>query len=192
MAKSAIEQALSKAEKEFFKKNREIAKEALKRAVPKVRQDLYDLIEKEVVEQYYDDYTPSKYKRTKNILNAFYVLDTADDDGNVEFKIGWDHRYLDGLYNSGSKYHQSGDEWIDFYSRSDDDNNGIVETGWIFTNFMEGIHPAYFVDKETGLLIDNSVQGYPSYLYLKDALQKYSRQNKARQILIKELKKLYR
>ena len=192
MAKSVIEQALSKAEKEFFKKNREIAKEALKRAVPKVKQDLYDIIEKEVVEQYYDDYAPSKYKRTKNILNAFYVLDAADDDGNVEFKIGWDHRFLEGLYRSGSKYHQSGDEWIDFYERSDDDDNGVVETGWIFTNFMEGIHPAYFVDKETGTLIDNSVHGYPSYLYLRDALQKYSSQNKARQRLIKELKKLYR
>ena len=153
---------------------------------------LHNLIEKEVVAKYYDDYTPTKYKRKENLINAFYVTAVEDNNGNVEFKIGWDHRYLEGLYRSGSKYHQSGDEWVNFYERSDGDDNGIVETGWIFTNFMEGIHPAYFVDKETGMLIDNSIQGYPSYLYLRDALQKYSRQNKARHILVEELKKLYR
>ena len=57
---------------------------------------------------------------------------------------------------------------------------------------MEGIHPAYFIDKKTGLLINNSSQGYPSYLYLRDALQNYSRQNKAKQTFIKELKKIYK
>lgn len=192
MAKSVIEQALSQAEKEFFKKNKEKAKEALKRAVPQIKKDLYNLIEKDVVEQYYNDYSPSRYKRTKNILNAFYVLDTTDSNGNVKFTIRWDYRYLDGLYRSGSKYHQYGNEWIDFYSRSDDEDNGTVESGWIFTNFMEGVHPAYFVDKKTGLLINNSIQGYPSYLYLRDALQNYSRQNKAKQTFIKELKKIYK
>lgn len=192
MAKSSIEQALSRAEKEFFKKNKEKAKEALKRAVPQVKKDLYNLIENDVVEQYYNDYSPSRYKRTRNILNAFYVLDKTDNDGNASFSIQWDYRYLDGLYRSGSKYHQFGDDWIDFYNRSDDEDNGTVESGWIFTNFMEGIHPAYFVDKNTGILMNNSVRGYPSYLYLRDALQKYSRQDKAKQILIKELKQIYR
>lgn len=192
MAKSVIEQALSQAEKEFFKKNNKKVEEALKRAVPQVKKDLYNLIEKDVVEQYYNDYSPSRYKRTKNILNAFYVLDTIDNYGNVKFSIRWDYRYLDGLYRSGSKYHQYGNEWIDFYSRSDDEDNGTVESGWIFTNFMEGIHPAYFVDKTTGLLINNSIQGYPSYLYLQDAIRNYARSDKARQTFIKELKKIYK
>jgi hypothetical protein len=177
---------LEEAEKAFLKKCAAARKAAVKQTAKEIKKDFKEKVFDQAVSDYYNDYTPTKYKRTESLYKAFKVY-VRTDGRRIKLSGNWDFNRLP-QHSSASKYHQSGDDWMDFYSRSEDDDNGIPEKGWILTNFMEGIHPRFYFDKTLGVVINDSEYFEPSYLRIKEYKDSYIKNGDARDILIKNLK----
>ena len=118
---------------------------AVKQAAKEIQKDFKQKVFDQAVSDYYEDYSPSRYKRTEGLYNAFKVK--APTDGRlITIEYDWNYSRLP-RYKSNSELHQSGGEWIGRYDPRFDpegSDNGIPEKGWIFTNFMEGIHPRFY------------------------------------------------
>lgn len=164
-------------------------KAAVQHAAKEIKKDITKKIFDQAVSDYYDDYTPTKYKRTESLYKAFRSY-ARTDGRRINISGDWDFNRLP-QHSSSSQYHQSGSNWIDFYSRSDDENNGIPEKGWIFENFMEGIHPRFFFDKKLGVFIDDSERFTPSWMRIKKYKDEYFASGDMRNILLRNLKKQY-
>lgn len=177
---------LADAEIEILKKCKEAREAAVKQAAAEIKNDAQKNIFDQAVSDYYDDYSPTRYRRTESLYNAFQMHATTDGK-RINVSGDWDFNRLP-QYQSRSKYHQSGSEWVDFFNRSDDDDNGIPEKGWIFSNFMEGIHPRFYFDKHLGVVIDDSMQCQPSYIRIRDYKNAYFQSDAMRNILLKNLK----
>ena len=178
---------LEDAEIKFLKKCATARKAAVQQAAKEIKKDFKKKVFDQAVSDYYDDYTPIEYKRTESLYNAFRVY--ANTDGRrINLSYNWDFNRLP-QYSSKSQYHKSGSEWIDFYDRSDDEDNGIPEKGWIFINFMEGIHPRFYFDKKLGARINDSYQYEPSYIRIRNYKNKYIESGEMKDILLRNLKK---
>lgn len=178
---------LKDAEIEFLKKCATARKAAVQQAAKEIKKDFKKKVFDQAVSDYYDDYAPTKYKRTKSLYDAFKVY-ARTDGARISLSYDWDFHRLP-QHSSRSRYHQDGDEWIDFYSRSDDEDNGIPEKGWIFTNFMEGIHPRFYLDKQLGILINDSERFEPSYIRIRQYKDEYIGGGEMKNILLRNLKK---
>ena len=184
---------LKDAEIAFLKKCAEARKKAVQQAAKEIEKDFKKKVFDQAIEDYYDDYKPSRYKRIKKpggLYRAFKV-NGANDGKHIEVNYNWDFNRLP-QYKSSSKLHKSGNEWISRYDPDfdeDSSSNGIPEKGWIFENFMEGIHPKFYLDKSIGVVIDESERFEPSYLRIKEYKDSYIDNGDARDILIKHLKK---
>lgn len=178
---------LEDAEIAFLKKCAEAREAAVRNAAKEIKKDFKEKVFDQAVSEYYDDYSPSKYKRTFGLYKAFKV--SAPTDGRrISLTYDWDFNRLPN-YQSRSQYHQSGGSWIDFWNRSDDSDNGIPEKGWIFTNFMEGIHPRFSYSRTIGAVIDESVEYEPSYIRIRDYKNNYINGGQMKSIVLKHLKK---
>ena len=178
---------LQDAEIAFLKECAKAREAAVRNAAKEIKKDFKEKVFDQAVSDYYNDYTPVKYKRTHSLYNAFKV--NAPTDGkHITISYDWDFNRLP-QYRSRSKYHRSGDEWVDFWSRSEDDDNGIPEKGWVFTNFMEGIHPRFIYNKNVDAVIDESERCQPSYLRIRDYKNEYINGDDMRNIVLKHLQK---
>lgn len=177
---------------QILKKCEQACIDALEGATPEVSQDMRERIIDLAIDDYYNDYKPTKYKRTESLYNAFSPKIKMLGNKTSKVSIGYDWHRLP-QYMSKSKLHKGGDDWI---SRNDSDffdfnssENGIVERGWVLTNFFEGIHPKYHIDRETGMVVDNSEYFTPSYIRIRDYKNIYERSGRPKQILRKHLSK---
>jgi hypothetical protein len=178
---------LEDAEIEFLKKCATARKAAVQQAAKEIKKSFKKRVFDQAVSDYYDDYTPKKYKRTESLYEAFKVYATTDGR-RINLSYDWDFNRLP-QHTSRSQYHKYGDDWIDFYNRSEEDDNGNPEKGWIFTNFMEGIHPRFYIDKTLGILVDDSEQFTPSYIRIRQYKDNYIKSGEMRNILLRNLKK---
>lgn len=186
---------LKDAEIAFLRTCREACDAALASAAPKIEKDFKSKVFGQAVTDYYEDYKPSKYKRSKALSRAFRAHATIVGDA-ISVEGDWDFNRLP-QYKSKSKYHQSGDEWIsrydpDFNWDVDDDgdpigDNGVPEKGWIFQNFMEGIHPRFIT--KNGMVYDESRYFEPSWKRIKKYMNEYKNSDDLKNILTKELQK---
>lgn len=127
------------------------------------------------LKQYYANYAPKRYKRTKQLKKAVTASAKPKeirqgDMYTISFFIRYDPNRLKGLYHSNSWYHQSGEKWkpvmltwapdhlvkkfahdpmMDDLRRNYGQNNGIPEPEWILNNYLQGIHPWGQTDKES-------------------------------------------
>ena len=191
---------LEDAERAFLKRCAEARKAAVEAAAKEIQKDFKKKVFDQAVTDYYADFKPRKYRRHKypNGLYKVFNVSARTNGKRMEFFADWDCNRLP-RYKSNSRYHQSGSEWISrddprFNWEEDDEgnpigNNGIPEKGWIFTNFMEGIHPKFYLDNEMDIVVDASEEFEPSYLRIKQYAEDYIGGGNARDILIKHLKK---
>ena len=102
---------------------------------------------------------PKIYKRTKQLKNAITTqspkLKESGDKCRISFVIKYDASRLVGKYQSNSKFHQSGDEWISRYDEPNKFNfkggdNGVPDANWILDNYLKGIHPGWRNGKNYG------------------------------------------
>ena len=178
---------LEDAEIAFLRKCREACAKAAASASKEIKKDFKEKVFDQAVDDYYSDYSPTRYKRSNSLYKAFKVKTTTDGN-SISISWDWDFNRLP-QYKSRSKYHQSGGEWVSRYDAAfdwDSDDNGTPEKGWIFTNFMEGIHPV-FVSKN-GLIFDESYHSEPSYIKIKEYKEKYIHGNDMKNILLRHLK----
>lgn len=188
---------LEDAEIAFLKKCAEAKRAAVEGAAKEIKKDFKEKVFDQAVSDYYEDYKPNKYKRQNGLYKAFKVF-TETDGRRISISYDWDFNRLP-RYKSNSRYHKSGSEWISrddprFNWDEDDEgnpigNNGIPEKGWIFTNFMDGIHPMFYLDDEFDMVIDASEEFEPSYMRIKQYKDDYIDGGFATDILIKHLKK---
>lgn len=191
---------LEEAEKAFLKKCATARKAAVQQAAKEIQADFKKKVFDQAIEDYYSDYGPSRYKRKHKpggLYRAFKVYE-SNDGKRIQIDYDWDFNRLP-KYKSNSKWHKSGNEWISRYddnfnwkTNADDEpigNNGTPEKGWIFQNYMEGIHPKYYLDKELDVVINESEKFEPSYLRIKKYKDSYIDDGDAKDILIKHLKK---
>lgn len=175
-------------------------KAAVEGAAKEIQKDVKLKVFDQAVEDYYSDYKPKRYKRKQKpggLYRAFKVHE-HNDGRRIEISGEWNHNWLP-QYKSGSKkgsrYHQRGNEWISRYDDDFDWNsnaNGMPEKGWIFQNYMEGIHPKFYVDKELDIVVDESERFEPSYLRIKEYKDEYFAGDDMKNILLKHLKKQYK
>lgn len=143
-------------ERKIIEKSEEVCREALKTAAIELQQDIKENICYRIVDAYYEEYTPSRYRRMESLYNAWNITSSIVGD-RLHFYPDLDSDRLPQHY-SNSQYHKYGSEWIDFYNRSDDSDNGIPDNEWILENFFEGVHPRYYKDKSLGIIINDSKQ----------------------------------
>ena len=163
---------LSDAFKQIEKQSKQMAIDAMREVANKAHKMAIQTA-KNCLAQYYSNYKPKRYKRTKQLKKAIrHKMPKETNKGDVytiSFSIIYDANKLKGLYRSNSWYHQSGDKWIpvmatwapdhivkgmshDMRQGIRDDwgqNNGIPEPEWILNNYLQGIHPWGKTDKES-------------------------------------------
>lgn len=172
----------------------EARKAAVQQAAKEVQKDVKKKVFDQAVSDYYADYSPTKYKRTESLYRAFRVTE-SNDGKSFEIDGKWDFNWLP-QHESGSKFHKSGEEdWLSRYNKDfdwDSDDNGMPQKGWIFQNFMEGVHPRFYTDRTLGIVIDDSTQFTPSWRRIKQYKDKYFKGDDMKIILLKNLKKQYK
>lgn len=157
---------LSAAFKQIEKQSKQMALNAMREVAEKARKMAVQTAKKCLV-RYYKNYNPKRYKRTRQLQKAisFSKSPTQMHKGStysLSFYVKYDSKKLDGLYHSNSWYHQSGSEWNpvmhtwspDYIKSGVRDtsigqNNGVPESGWILSNYLQGIHPWAQTDSES-------------------------------------------
>lgn len=173
-------------ERKIIETSDEVCRAALFSAGYEIEQDIMNEICYKIVDDYYDEYTPKKYKRMRSLYSAWDITTSLRGD-RLHFHPTLDSDRLPQHY-SGSQYHKSGSKWIDFYNRSDGEDNGIPDNGWILTNFFEGIHPKYYFSKKLGDVIDASEQFDGVVPKMGKYVVSYKKSGKLVKILAKHLK----
>ena len=191
---------LEDAEINFLKKCATARQAAVKQAAKEIKKDFKEKVFDQAVSDYYSDYKPTRYKRKEkpNGLYKAFRVNENNDGRRITIDYDWDFNRLP-RYKSNSRYHKSGREWISRYDprfnwdEDDEGNpkgdNGIPEKGWIFVNFMEGIHPKFYLDSELDVVVDSSEEFEPSYMRIREYKDDYINNGGARDILLKHLKK---
>ena len=183
MAEKSIDDVFA----EILKDSRAIAVEVVESSAKKAQIDFW-FKAKELLKNYYDSYKPKYYKRTHQLEKSIVpILEGKTQKGSDEIKIRvgikYDSTFLEGLYQSNSRYHETGDGWKvveDYSPEGFKSNYGVPDAGWILENYLSGIHPwaqddkdstnklmKKFIDKE----IDSILIGYIQSS-LMDALNK--------------------
>lgn len=178
---------LEDAEIAFLKNCAKAREAAVRNAAKEIKKDFKEKVFDQAVSDYYEDYDPARYRRTHSLYKVFKV-DAPTDGRYITINYDWDFNRLP-RYRSKSRYHKSGGEWKDFWERDDGSKNGIPEKGWIFGNFMEGIHPKFSYSKEIGAVVDNSEQYEQSYIRIKNYKDDYISNGDMKNILLKHLKR---
>lgn len=152
--KKAIKDALDDMLKDVDAVVAQVAKEASYKAKTDFEEKA-----KSVVDEYYAQYNPIRYKREHNLYNTYHAY--GRPNGTVINSGVWfQDDALFGVYSSNSRYHRSGNQWesIDWINGGPEKGKqyGVVDGNWVFDNFMKGIHPAW---------IGNKSKGYEDYSY---------------------------
>lgn len=191
---------LEDAEIAFLKSCAEAREKAVRAAAKEIQTDFKAKVFDQAVSDYYEDYKPKRYKRKEKLYKAFKVS-TNTDGVSIAISYDWDFNRLP-QYKSNSKYHKKQSKYGEWISRDDSrfnweendegepiGNNGIPEKGWIFENFMEGIHPKFYFDPNLDIVLNKSEEFEPSYLRIKQYKDNYIKNGDAKDILLKHLKK---
>lgn len=152
--------------KQIEKQSKQMAINAMREAANKAHK-MAIKVAKNCLNQYYKNYSPKRYKRTNQLKKAIRASSKPKEVKNgstysLSFFVQYDSTKLDGLYHSNSWYHQSGNEWKpvmhtwspDYIKNGVRDtsigqDNGMPESGWILTNYLQGIHPWGQTDAES-------------------------------------------
>lgn len=154
-----MSQSLDKMFKQIQKNSEELAMGAMMSAANKA----FELAQKEAKNclKTYLSKKPKIYRRInpspleRAIQYAPPKLKEKGDSCSIEFGLRYDSARIKGAYKSNSWYHQSGGKWI---SRFDDPesfnfdgrDNGIPDSGWILSNYLQGKHPGWFNGEDRG------------------------------------------
>ena len=149
------------------------AERAVKRALPKAKQDM-DRISRRTVKQYYDYYDPSQYTERGGHLYNTYVVSGSSSGKSLTVGTEFSAGSLEGKHQSNSPYHQSGGKWVSWHPRTPGKKyaDGTVEADFVFGYFLTGRHPIFVwngngysprhhVDPKTpGQLLDEYMEEY--------------------------------
>lgn len=133
MAKSNFEKAIDKAINKVNKKYDEAMRKAVEEAVKQGKKDLHANAVSCLL-AYYDDYTPTSYNRTYQLIDCIVPYSEpivkTNDGYECDFGIDFDENAI--TYNGSSEYRPA-------------------DSGWIIDNFLLGLHPRTNGLREPGL-----------------------------------------
>jgi hypothetical protein len=126
---------------------REQVRKALKRAEQKIKVRMQEIIQQDMIDDYYQGYKPKMYVRINQLKKSVGPYTSLKDASNV-FSLGFgietdepygptamDHSKLMVRVNYNRK--KKGGTWSRLYVYEDED----VDEESIFENFLDGIHP---------------------------------------------------
>lgn len=174
-------------ERRIIETTREVCEKALTSSAYEIQQDIKNKICYKIVDDYYEEYTPTRYSRINSLYDA-WEFNTELTNQRLHFYPTLDSDNLPDHY-SRSKFHQYGDKWISRYDDNFDfesDDNGAVQNDWILKNFFDGIHPR-FISRE-GLIFDESYQYDGVLKKMGKYVQSYKNSGRMIKILAKHLK----
>lgn len=157
MAATNLNEVFKQIEKDFI----ELSKNAARGAANKAQKDIVAKAD-QFINEYYDEYKPSKYKRQKalfKLVQNYYKEKELKNGMKIEFGVEYNPSKIKGIHKSNSPYHQTGDKWIsrnDSRFNWDGGNNGIPEPEWITNRFLAGEHPSGMVGDYNGIKIGRS------------------------------------
>ena len=147
-------------EKEYVARMKAAFSRAAKKATEAIKQDYKEQVIDMAVKDYYDEYDPKRYKdRTYSLYDIFEI--NVNINGDIISVGSRANSDMIPQHYSNSRFHKSGGEWKDYYSRSNKGNNGMPDSEWIFGNFIEGIHPGWWLHRGLGMTFDYSYYGVP-------------------------------
>ena len=122
---------------------RKQVEQALIRAEKRIRVRMQEIIREDMLDDYYDGYTPKVYVRTfqlENSVGPYTELKSANNVFGLSFGIETDNPYGPGAMDHSELtliYNRKGggDPWKRTYIKDNVDEKAIFE------NFLEGIHP---------------------------------------------------
>ena len=154
-----MSQSLDKMFKQIQKNSEELAIGAMMSAANKA----FELAQKEAKNclKTYLSKKPKIYRRInpsplENAVKYFPPkLSENGSECSIVFGLRYDSTRIKGVYKSNSWWHQSGGKWISRFDNPDQFNfnsqaNGIPDSGWILSNYLEGIHPGYVNGENRG------------------------------------------
>jgi len=136
----------------ILKDSKRIASSAVAGAARKLEKHMMRIADV-CLQGYYKNYSPKKYERTHYLHNAIKpVYINHSSRGNILYEIGveYDASKLKNWYYSNSQYHQSGNKWVSVVNLPAAGSNfGVPGSGWILTNYLNGVHPWAQTDSQT-------------------------------------------
>lgn len=178
---------LSAADAEILSELEGAIEKAIKSSEKEIIKGLQLKVIDQAVNQYYNDYKPSIYRRSNRIGDAFKMTHILVN-GNLSVNINANSDRLP-QYESKSPRHKSGGEWISRFDSNFDpegDDNGMPEKEWIFENFMNGVHPRYFFVKNLGF-VNDSAYFMPTHVRVSQNIERFYKHD-LKFILTKHLK----
>ena len=175
-------------ERKIIEMSHAVCQNALKSAAYELQMDVKNNICYRIVDEYYEEYDPTRYKRIHSLYDAWNMRAAIVGD-RLHFYPDLDSDRMPEHY-SRSKFHKSGDTWISRYDDGfdfDSDDNGRPENSWILDNFFKGIHPRFFARQ--GLIFDESYQYDGVLAKMGKYVNIYKRSGNMINILAKHLKK---
>lgn len=174
-------------ERKIIETSNEVCQAALKSSAKELTTSIRNNVFYKVTDIYYEEYTPTRYKRLESLYGAWKVTNSINGD-KISFHGNLNSNRLPQHY-SGSQYHKYGDRWISQWDDDfdyDSDENGRPENSWILENFFEGIHPRYI--KKYGLVWDESYHYDGILKNLPVCINRYKQSGEMVSILAKHLK----
>lgn len=175
-------------ERKIIMMSKEVCRNALIASAAEIKVDIDSNICYKVSDQYYQDYSPIRYKRIGSLYDAWKITPSMQGD-RISFNLNLDSDRLPQHY-SRSQFHKYGSDWISRYDDEFDfesDENGQPENSWILKNFFEGIHPRFVVRQ--GMVFDESYKLSGVLQNMSKYVNQYRQSGKMQKILIKHLKK---
>lgn len=131
MAKKAKVRGIDEALDELFANYEESLMEAMKYAAKEARREI-KLEAESCLGDYYSNYEPTSYERTRslfdafalNVFNPYMKVERSGQEIVADAGVAYWPMMLDGLYDDGSNQWRPVDGW------------------WILDNYLNGIHPA--------------------------------------------------
>ena len=151
---------LSDIQAEILNETRAACEAAAIEAAKKIEPEFEKQVLDKTVKDYYESYSPKKYKRKKSLYKAWEPQCNVKGS-SVELSAKYDTSLM-GQHTSNSWYHQSGGSWVDHARLSDKQSNGLPENDWIFSNFLQGEHPIYVLNRQLDIVINNSKSSTPA------------------------------
>lgn len=174
-------------ERHIIETSEEVCRKALESSSKELQASIKENVFKKVTASYYQEYKPSRYKRTESLYGIWGIYPEIDGM-DIGFDFDADDKRMK-QHKSKSKYHKRGKKWIsrtkkEFTWKS---NNGRPSNEWILENFFEGIHPRYILRE--GVVSDESYQYDDVDTRLDLYIGEYQKSEEMENILVDHLKK---
>lgn len=145
MLVESLKKFLQELQTELSQAAKQAIEDGTKASAPYIKEIVYKELIIPSVDEYYEEYSPTIYKKRMYDLYNIFEVDIESNKSTIIIEGRVVDSQLSQHY-SRSPRHKSGSEWISRFDSPEifdpiGEENGMPESSWIVDNFWEGIHP---------------------------------------------------